>query len=88
MKTACLFVSLLLSLTATTFAATGDEAPEMQAPPTTSDATSDSGALHIVWAPAYLWMTGLKGNVGVKNYVVPANASFGDVFDNLNLGYM
>jgi hypothetical protein len=99
MKTAILFVSLSLSLITATVAATAEEAPAPQTetqsgpspsanPPAPSDATPDSGALHIVWAPAYLWMTGLKGNVGVKNYVVPANASFGDVFDNLNLGYM
>jgi hypothetical protein len=54
----------------------------------TPDTAQDSGKLHIVWAPAYLWMTGLNGNIGVKGYAVPVNASFSDVFSNLNLGYM
>jgi hypothetical protein len=50
--------------------------------------TQDSGKLQIILAPFYLWMTGLNGNVGVKGYVVPVNASFADVFSNLNIGYM
>jgi hypothetical protein len=97
MKTAVLRLFLVLGLITTAFAAHGEGAPELQAetqsspsapPNPRADSSVDSGALHIVWAPAYLWMTGLKGNVGLKNYTVPVNESFSDVFNDLNLGYM
>lgn len=54
----------------------------------TSPSSGDSGALHILWVPGYLWLTGLQGNIGVKRFVVPVDASFSDVFNNLNIGYM
>jgi hypothetical protein len=97
MKTAVLRLFLVLGLITTAFAAHGEGSPELQAETQSSpsasqnpraDSSVDSGALHIVWAPAYLWMTGLKGNVGLKNYTVPVNESFSDVFNDLNLGYM
>jgi opacity protein-like surface antigen len=92
MKNICLLLSLSLVPMTNAFAAAVEEVQtdtqSASQPSPAPVAASDSGALHIVWAPAYLWMTGLKGNIGVKNYAVPVNASFADVFDNLNLGYM
>jgi hypothetical protein len=43
---------------------------------------------HISWVPAYLWLSGVNGNVGVARKTVPVNARFLDVFDKLNIGYM
>jgi hypothetical protein len=51
-------------------------------------APKEPGKLHIFVVPGYLWMSGLSGNIGVKNVTLPINASFKDVFDNLNIGYM
>jgi hypothetical protein len=104
MKDACLLLSIIFGLTTSALAGISEEAKEVQSeiqstslpapnPSATSDAGAtnspqDSGALHILWSPGYLWMTGLNGNIGIKNYVVPVNASFSEVFDNLNFGYM
>lgn len=43
---------------------------------------------HIIWAPAYLWLSGVNGNLGVRGKTIPIDASFSDVFDKLNIGYM
>jgi hypothetical protein len=43
---------------------------------------------HITWVPAYLWLSGVNGYVGVLGKTIPVNASFSDVFDKLNIGYM
>lgn len=51
------------------------------------DPTSQS-EWHVSWVPAYLWLSGVNGNVGVARKTVPVNARFVDVFDKLNIGYM
>ena len=43
---------------------------------------------HITWVPAYLWLSGVGGYVGVAGKTIPVSASFSDVFDKLNIGYM
>jgi hypothetical protein len=43
---------------------------------------------HVDWVPFYLWFTGIKGNVGAQGYVVPVDASFSQVFSQLNIGWM
>jgi hypothetical protein len=43
---------------------------------------------HVEWIPLYLWFSGMQGNVGARGYVVPVNASFTDVFSDLNIGLM
>jgi len=40
------------------------------------------------WVPFYLWMSGFNGNFGVRGHVTLVDASFSDVFDKLNIGYM
>jgi len=43
---------------------------------------------HVDWVPFYLWFTGVKGNVGAQGYVVPVDATFGDIISQLNIGLM
>ena len=43
---------------------------------------------HITWVPAYLWLTGVNGNLGFLGKTIPIDAPFSDVFDKLNIGYM
>jgi hypothetical protein len=43
---------------------------------------------HVDWVPFYLWFSGLKGNVGAQGYVVPVDATFSDIFSELNIGLM
>jgi hypothetical protein len=56
-------------------------APSSQDPPGQSD-------WHINWVPGYLWLSGVNGDVGVRGKTIPVNASFSDVFDKLNIGFM
>jgi hypothetical protein len=60
-------------------------APEAEFP--SKDPASQSD-WHITWVPAYLWLTGVNGNLGVAGKTIPVSASFSDVFDKLNIGYM
>ncbi len=60
------------------------EAPARKVHPV-SDQPSD---WHVDWIPFYLWFSGLQGNVGAKGYTVPVNASFSDIFSQLNIGLM
>jgi hypothetical protein len=43
---------------------------------------------HVEWIPFYLWFSGLEGNVGAQGYVVPVDATFGDIISQLNIGLM
>jgi hypothetical protein len=43
---------------------------------------------HITWVPAYLWLSGVNGDIGVARKTIPVRAGFSDVFDKLNIGYM
>ncbi len=43
---------------------------------------------HVDWVPFYLWFSGLNGNVGAGGVVAPVHASFADVIQNLNIGWM
>jgi len=49
---------------------------------------SEPGEWHVDWVPAYLWFSGLQGNVGAQGFVAPVNVSFSDVFSQLNIGLM
>jgi hypothetical protein len=59
-----------------------------QADPGSKNAPSIQSDWHIAWAPAYLWLSGVDGNIGVARKTIPVSASFSDVFDKLNIGYM
>ena len=43
---------------------------------------------HVDWVPFYLWFSGLKGNLGAEGNVVPVDATFSDIFSQLNIGFM
>jgi hypothetical protein len=53
-----------------------------------SASSKDSGKLHIMWVPFYVWFPSLNGTVGAAGMSVPVSASFSDIFSNLNIGYM
>lgn len=53
-----------------------------------STTDTDPYGWKVNWVPFYLWMSGFNGNVGVRGHVAPVDASFSDVFDKLNIGYM
>jgi hypothetical protein len=53
-----------------------------------STTDTDPYGWKVNWVPFYLWMSGLNGNVGVRGHMAPVDASFSDVFDKLNIGYM
>jgi hypothetical protein len=59
-----------------------------EAPPPKQHVPNQPSNWHVDWVPFYLWFSGLQGNVGAAGQVVPVNASFADVFDQLNIGYM
>jgi hypothetical protein len=51
-------------------------------------ASTQPGNWHVDWIPLYLWFSGLKGNLGAGGYVAPVDASFSDIFKQLNIGLM
>jgi hypothetical protein len=62
------------------------------APPTSSAAqvgepASDSNGWAFQLTP-YLWMGGFDGTLKIRNQTVPVSASFSDIFNRLNLGFM
>ena len=64
-----------------------DPSSAPQAPSSSKEPASE-GNWHFTWVPAYLWLSGVNGNVGVLGKTVPVDSSFSDVFDKLNIGYM
>lgn len=58
-------------------------APKPKNPPSTEPSN-----WHADWVPFYLWFSGVKGDVGAGGYTAPVDASFGDIFSQLNIGLM
>ena len=87
LKKLALMISLWLILGATGFCQTDrvSSAPEAASPSKDPAGQSD---WHVTWVPAYLWLSGVNGNLGVAGKTIPVSASFSDVFDKLNIGYM
>jgi hypothetical protein len=78
-----------LCLAASAFDTSLPDAPGQSAggQPAPRQPTAEEG-WHIEWIPAYLWVTGISGDVGAAGQVVAVDAGFGEVFDKLNFGYM
>jgi len=87
LKMLALMISLWLILGATGFGQTNRVSPAPDAASGTKDPAGQRD-WHITWVPAYLWLTAVDGNLGVAGRTIPVNASFSDVFDKLNIGYM
>jgi hypothetical protein len=51
-------------------------------------AAQTSGAAYKYEVSPYFWFSGLKGTVGARDRTAEVDASFRDIFDNLNLGAM
>jgi hypothetical protein len=51
------------------------------------EAPEEAGAWRFTFTP-YVWVAGLKGQVGVRGEVAQVDLSFGDIFDQLDLGFM
>ena len=85
-------ISLLLTLFFLTLVATGycqNDRPQSTLGPTSpSQVPANDSGWHVTWVPAYLWLTGLNGNLGVAGRTIPVDVSFSDVFNQLNFGYM
>ena len=86
-KKLALMILLWLALGATGFSQTNGEPSAPGAASATKD-PAGQGDWHISWVPAYLWLSGANGNLGVAGKSIPVSASFSDVFDKLNIGYM
>ncbi|WP_157466704.1 hypothetical protein [Edaphobacter aggregans] len=56
-------------------------------PPPPNAASADDDKWHVVIAP-YLWFAGMHGTIGGRGYTTSVHASFGDIFDYLNIGLM
>jgi hypothetical protein len=86
-KKLALLILLCLTLGAKGFCQNDRDlsAPESASP---SDPPASQSDWHIVWVPAYLWLSGVNGNLGVAGKAIPVSASFSDVFDKTNIGYM
>jgi hypothetical protein len=59
-------------------------APAQSQPATASD---PNDVWHFALAP-YLWFAGMHGTVGARGYDASVHASFGDIFNYLNMGIM
>ena len=57
------------------------------APQTKEIEASSNDGWHFAIAP-YIWFAGMHGNVGALGHEVSVHASFGDIFNYLNLGAM
>jgi hypothetical protein len=62
------------------------QAPETPAPKTESQPSSDTG-WHVDITP-YLWFAGVHGTSGALGHDAAVHASFGDIFNYLNIGAM
>jgi hypothetical protein len=82
-----LMMLLWLAAAVTGFSQTNG-APAVHGEASTSKDPGDQSDWHITWVPAYLWLSGVNGNLGVAGRTIPVSASFSDVFDKLNIGYM
>lgn len=83
---------MLMILVGLAFGATAlcqnDKSSSKSDPASPSKDPASQSDWHITWVPAYLWLSGVNGNMGVAGKTIPVNASFSDVFGKLNIGYM
>jgi len=87
MKKLALMILLCLAFGATGFCQNDRDLSAPQSASPSQDPPSQSG-WHVSWVPAYLWLSSVSGNLGVRGKAIPFSASFSDVFDKLNIGYM
>ncbi len=87
MKRLGLMILLCLTLAAAGFCQ-NEGTPSTPGPTSPSKDPGGSSDWHITWVPSYLWLSSVNGNLGVKGKAIPFSASFSDVFDKLNIGYM
>jgi hypothetical protein len=87
MKKLTLMLALWLALGATGFSQANlvSSEPEPASPSPDPESQRD---WHTTWVPAYLWLSSVSGNLGVLGRTIPVSASFSDIFDKLNIGYM
>jgi hypothetical protein len=86
-KKLALIMMLSLAFSATVFCQNDPVLSTPQSASPSKDPASPSD-WHITWVPAYLWISGVNGSIGVAGKTVPVSASFSDVLDKLNIGYM
>jgi hypothetical protein len=82
-----LMILLWLAAAATGFSQT-DAAPSVPGAASPSMDPAGQSDWHVTWVPAYLWLSAVDGNLGVAGRTIPVSASFSEVFDKLNIGYM
>jgi hypothetical protein len=87
MKKLALTVLLCLTLGATGFSQ-NDPAPSVPQSASRPEDLPNQSDWHIAWVPGYLWLSSVSGTVGVRGKSIPVSASFSDVFDKLNIGFM
>ncbi len=80
-------ILLSLALTTTGFCQ-NDELQSSPGPTSASQVPANDRGWHVAWVPGYLWLSGLNGNLGVAGRTIPVDASFSDVFSQLNIGFM
>jgi hypothetical protein len=61
--------------------------PAAPLPTQVGEPASDSNGWAFQLTP-YLWMTGFNGILKIRNQTVPVSASFSDIFERLNFGFM
>ncbi len=87
MKNSLSFILLSLALTTTGFCQNDGLQPSPGPTSASQVPASDSG-WHVAWVPGYVWLSGLNGNVGVAGRTIPVDASFSDIFNQVNIGFM
>lgn len=87
MRKLALMILLCVALGASGFCQSGGASSASESMPPAVDPPSQSD-WHITWVPSYLWLSAVSGNLGVAGKTIPVSASFSDVFDKLNIGYM
>jgi hypothetical protein len=81
-----LFALILGFLSLIPWANAWAQAPESPVPKTKDQSSSDTG-WHVDITP-YLWFSGIHGTSGVLDQNASVHASFGDIFNYLNIGAM
>lgn len=83
-----LLVCLTFLLLGTAASCQKDSSQSAPKATSTSQIPSSESEWHVTWVPAYLWLTDLDGNVGVRGKTIPVDAPFSAIFDQLNFAYM
>lgn len=87
MKNSLLVIVIFLTLGTSSFCQS-DSFQSTPNPTSASQLPASESEWHVNWVPAYLWLTALDGNFGVAGKTIPVEASFSDVFNQLNFAYM